>query len=79
MEGHQRYRDDEEHGNLMLKMFDYLETANIMQAMMPWTLSVSNQIGLNNPDYQGDGWYVDRGGLQARAVVNKLKARRAQR
>ena len=51
----------------------------VLQAMMPWCLAVADEIGLNNPDFPGDGWYYDQGGLKARSVVNGLKAAHAQR
>ncbi len=79
MEGHQRLPSDEAHGDLVLKMFDWLEENSPLQAMMPWTLAVADEIGLNNPDFPADGWYYNKGGLKARAVVNKLKAAKAQR
>jgi hypothetical protein len=79
MGGHETYASDDVQVDLMVKMFDYLEQANLLQAMMPWTLAVCDEIGLNNRDYPGDGWYYSEGGLKARSVVNKLKAVKAQR
>jgi hypothetical protein len=79
MGGHQPLPNDEVHGDLVLKMFDWLEENSPLQAMMPWTLAVADEIGLNNPDFPADGWYYDEGGLKARPVVSKLKAAHAQR
>ncbi|HLB48687.1 MAG TPA: hypothetical protein VJL59_16895 [Anaerolineales bacterium] len=79
MGGHQTLPNDEVHGDLVLKMFDWLEENSPLQAMMPWTLAVADEIGLNNPDFPADGWYYDQGGLKARPVVSKLKAAHARR
>lgn len=79
MRGHPALANDDAHAGLTLKMFDWLEENSPLQAMMPWCLAVADEIGLNNPDFPGDGWYYDQGGLKARAVVNGLKAAHAQR
>ncbi|MBM4424654.1 MAG: hypothetical protein FJ030_14915 [Chloroflexi bacterium] len=79
MDGHERLPNDETHGALVLKMFDWLEENSPLQAMMPWCLAVHDAIGLNNADFPSDGWYIEQGGLKPRAVVGKLKAARAQR
>jgi hypothetical protein len=80
MDGHKRYKDDAEHGDLVIKMFDYIERANILQAMMPWCVSSHPDIGLANPDFPDDGWYINRGGQRvARAVVGRMKEAKRQR
>src|SRR5574341_2219270 len=53
---------------LTLKMFDWLEENSPLQAMMPWCLAVADEIGLNNPDFPGDGWYYDQGGLRVAPI-----------
>jgi hypothetical protein len=79
MRGHSSLPNDDAHAELTVKMFDWLEENSPLQAMMPWCLAVADEIGLNNPDFPGDGWYYSRGGLQARSVVNRMKSTRAQR
>jgi len=80
MDGHKRYKDDAEHGDLVIKMFDYIEKANVLQAMMPWCVSSHPDIGLANPDFPDDGWYINRGGQRvARSVVDRMKRTKQQR
>jgi hypothetical protein len=79
MGGHKRYESDDAHAQLTVQMFDYLEKANVLQAMMPWTLAVCDEIGLNNRDFPGDGWYYNSGGLKSRSVVARLKSVHSQR
>lgn len=79
MGGHKTYASDDVQADLMVEMFDYLEKSNLVQGMMPWTLAVCDEIGLNNKDFPGDGWYYNNGKLTARSVVGKLKTVHAQR
>ncbi len=80
MGGHERLKDDDTHAALMVKMFDWLEANSPLQAMMPWCLAIHDDIGLNNPDFPGDGWYLQRDGrLTARSVVGKMKQARRER
>ncbi|HKZ68747.1 MAG TPA: hypothetical protein VJ020_01625, partial [Anaerolineales bacterium] len=80
MDNHIRLESDDAHANLVLKMFDWLDENSPLQAMMPWTLAVCDEIGLNNKDFPADGWYMNQGmGLKARAVVKKMKDAKKQR
>ncbi len=80
MGGHERLPNDDAHASLTLKMYDWLEMNSPLQAMMPWCLAVHDDIGLNNRDYPGDGWYLQRDGrLTARSVIGRLKGVRNER
>jgi hypothetical protein len=80
MGGHERLKDDDTHAALMVKMFDWLEANSPLQAMMPWCLAIHDDIGLNNPDFPGDGWYLQRDGrLTARTVVARMKQTKRER
>ncbi len=80
MNNHPRLANDDAHADMMLKMFDFIETQTPIQGMMPWCLAVDESIGHKPQEYIRDGWYVKRGGgLQGRAVINRLKQVHRQR
>lgn len=80
MDGHKRYESDDVHADLMVKMFDWLETNSPLQAMMPWCIAVDDRIGHKPGEYVQDGWYLERNGqFGSRSVVAKLKQTKQQR
>ena len=80
MDGHKRYESDDVHADLMVKMFDWLETNSPLQAMMPWCIAVDDRIGHKPGEYVQDGWYLERNGqFGSRPVVAKLKQTKQQR
>jgi uncharacterized protein YvpB len=74
MSGHTRLQTDEEHGRRVVEMYRYLERHSPLQAMCPWCISVGEQIGHFNEQFQFDGWIEEiNGQLQPRAVFEAMR------
>jgi hypothetical protein len=62
MDGHVKLESEEEHAELMVAMFKWLEQNSPLQAMCPWCISVGGKIGHFHGRFQHDGWIEEVNG-----------------